>query len=209
MFEQSKRALTSIIDILKKILDAFSIILFIGFTLFYGYQIYVHLYSFPRIYIYSALIIVHTISFIFSKTNKVDKDASHSEKYVQKKAIRVRRNLFKIVKMSINAGAIIWNIIEIFTGSVSDLNIMIVIISAIFLFTQVVLEIVLNLLLTYFDNLRIAVIDDIKNADQENSFKVKMFAKILGQTKNLKRITDENYLSDEEKEIAKKQREKK
>lgn len=208
MFDHSRKQILSIVDILKKVLEAFSIVLFVAFTIFYGYQIYAHLNSLPRIYIYVGLIIVHTISFILSKAEKVDKDATHAERYVQKKSIRLRRRIFKIIKMSINSCAIVWNFVEMIVCDVTDLNKMIVIVSGVFLIVQIILEVVLNLLVDYYDGLRIAFIEDIKELDQENSFKVKMAAKVLGVSKDLKRITDEDYFSDEEKEIARKQKEK-
>ena len=208
MFDRSRKALASIIEILQKTLEAFSIILFIVFTLFYGYQIYVHIGDIVFIVIYSLLLVIHTIAFIFAKTSKVE-GATHAERYEQRRAIRNRKRIFKIIKLSINALAIIWNVVEIFTSKVSDLRIMIVIISAVLLFFQILMEIVLSLLIAYFDNFRIAIIEDIKNIDMDKNIVTSFVTKSLGIKKAISGIKDENYFSETEKEIARKQKEKK
>ena len=206
MFEQSRKALSSIIDLLQKMLEIFSIILFVVFTLFYGYQIVVHIGEHPIIIvIYSLLIIIHTVVFIFAKTSKAE-GATHAERYEQRRMIRKRKRIFKIIKLSINTSAIIWNVVEIFVKPVSDLRIMIVIISAVLLFAQILLEIILNLLLIYFDNFRIAVIEDVRNIDMDSNFVTKFVTKSLGIKKALKTIKDDDYFSDTEKEIAEKQK---
>lgn len=207
MFDRSRKALASIIDILQKVLDVFSIVLFIAFTLFYGYQIYAHIHQEVFIIIiYSLLIAIHTAAFIFTRISKV-KGETHAERYEERKTIRNRKRIFKIVKMSVNFAAIVWNIVEIFTDNVSDLRIMIVIISAILLFAQILMEIILSLLLVYFDNFRIAIIEDVKEIDLDKNFVTKFVGKKLGIKDALKTIQDENYLSETEKEIAKKQKE--
>ena len=206
MFEQSRKALSSIIDILQKMLEVFSIILFVVFTLFYGYQIIVHIGEHPIIIvIYSLLIVIHTIVFIFAKTSKAE-GATHAERYEQRRMIRQRKRIFKIIKLSVNTSAIIWNVVEIFVKQVSDLRIMIVIISAVLLFAQILLEVILNLLLVYFDNFRIAVIEDIRNIDMDSNFVTKFVTKSLGIKKALKTIKDDDYFSETEKEIAEKQK---
>lgn len=206
MFEQSRKALSSIIDLLQKMLEIFSIILFVVFTLFYGYQIVVHIGEHPIIIvIYSLLIIIHTVVFIFAKTSKAE-GATHAERYEQRRMIRKRKRIFKIIKLSVNTSAIIWNVVEIFVKPVSDLRIMIVIISAVLLFAQILLEIILNLLLIYFDNFRIAVIEDVRNIDMDSNFVTKFVTKSLGIKKALKTIKDDDYFSDTEKEIAEKQK---
>lgn len=208
MFEQSRKALSSIIDVLQKMLEVFSIILFVVFTLFYGYQIIVHIGEHPIIIvIYSLLIVIHTVVFIFAKTSKAE-GATHAERYEQRRMIRRRKRVFKIIKLSINTSAIIWNVVEIFVKPVSDLRIMIVIISAVLLFAQILLEVILNLLLIYFDNFRIAVIEDIRNIDMDSNFVTKFVTKSLGIKKALKTIKDDDYFSETEKEIAEKQRQK-
>ncbi len=208
MFEQSRKALSSIIDILQKMLEVFSIILFVVFTLFYGYQIIVHIGEHPIIIIiYSLLIVIHTVVFIFAKTSKAE-GATHAERYEQRRMIRRRKRVFKIIKLSVNTSAIIWNVVEIFVKPVSDLRIMIVIISAVLLFAQILLEVILNLLLIYFDNFRIAVIEDIRNIDMDSNFVTKFVTKSLGIKKALKTIKDDDYFSETEKEIAEKQRQK-
>ena len=208
MFDRSRKALASIIEILQKTLEAFSIILFIVFTLFYGYQIYAHIDNLVFIIIYSLLIVIHTITFIFAKTSKVE-GATHAERYEQRRAIRNRKRIFKIIKLSINALAIIWNVVEIFTSKVSDLRIMIVIISAVLLFFQILMEIILSLLIAYFDNFRIAIIEDIKSIDMDKNIVTSFVTKSLGIKKAISGIKDENYFSETEKEIARKQKEKK
>lgn len=206
MFEQSRKALSSIVDLLQKMLEIFSIILFVVFTLFYGYQIVVHIGEHPIIIvIYSLLIIIHTVVFIFAKTSKAE-GATHAERYEQRRMIRKRKRIFKIIKLSVNTSAIIWNVVEIFVKPVSDLRIMIVIISAVLLFAQILLEIILNLLLIYFDNFRIAVIEDVRNIDMDSNFVTKFVTKSLGIKKALKTIKDDDYFSDTEKEIAEKQK---
>ena len=206
MFEQSRKALSSIIDVLQKMLEIFSIILFVVFTLFYGYQIIVHIGEHPIIIvIYSLLIIIHTVVFIFAKTSKAE-GATHAERYEQRRMIRKRKRIFKIIKLSVNTSAIIWNVVEIFVKPVSDLRIMIVIISAVLLFAQILLEVILNLLLIYFDNFRIAVIEDIRNIDMDSNFVTKFVTKSLGIKKALKTIKDDDYFSDTEKDIAEKQK---
>ena len=206
MFEQSRKALSSIIDILQKMLEVFSIILFVVFTLFYGYQIIVHIGEHPIIIvIYSLLIVIHTVVFIFAKTSKAE-GATHAERYEQRRMIRQRKRIFKIIKLSVNTSAIIWNVVEIFVKQVSDLRIMIVIISAVLLFAQILLEVILNLLLVYFDNFRIAVIEDIRNIDMDSNFVTKFVTKSLGIKKALKTIKDDDYFSETEKEIAEKQK---
>ena len=207
MFEQSRKALSSIIDILQKMLEVFSIILFVVFTLFYGYQIFAHIGE-PAviIIIYCLLIVIHTIVFIFSKASKVEGE-THAERYEQRQAIRKKKRIFKIIKLSINTAAILWNVVEIFVKNVSDLRIMIVIISAVLLFAQILMEIILNLLLIYFDNFRIAVIEDIRNIDMDSNFVTKFVTKSLGIKKALKTIKDDDYFSETEKEIAQKQKE--
>lgn len=190
-------------------LDVFSIVLFIVFTLFYGYQIYVHIHQeIFIIVIYSLLVIIHTVAFIFARTSKV-KGKTHAERYEERRTIRNRKRIFKIIKLSVNFAAIVWNVIEIFTEDVGDLRIMIVIISAILLFAQVLMEIILSLLLIYFDNFRIAIIEDVKEIDFDKNFVTKLVGKKLGIKDALKTIQDENYLSATEKEIAKKQKDKK
>ena len=71
------------------------------------------------------------------------------------------------------------------------------------------MEVVLSLLLIYFDNFRIAIIEDVKDIDLNKNFVTKLVGKKLGLNDALKTIKDENYLSETEKEIAKKQKEKK
>ena len=206
MFEQSRKALSSIIDLLQKMLEIFSIILFVVFTLFYGYQIVVHIGEHPIIIvIYSLLIVIHTVVFVFAKTSKAE-GATHAERYEQRRMIRNRKRIFKIIKLSVNTSAIIWNVVEIFVKPVSDLRIMIVIISAVLLFAQILLEVILNLLLVYFDNFRIAVIEDVRNIDMDSNFVTKFVTKSLGIKKALKTIKDDDYFSDTEKEIAEKQK---
>ena len=206
MFEQSRKALSSIIDLLQKMLEVFSIILFVVFTLFYGYQIVVHIGEHPIIIvIYSLLIVIHTVVFIFAKTSKAE-GTTHAERYEQRRMIRKRKRIFKIIKLSVNTSAIIWNVVEIFVKPVSDLRIMIVIISAVLLFAQILLEIILNLLLIYFDNFRIAVIEDVRSIDMDSNFVTKFVTKSLGIKKALKTIKDDDYFSETEKEIAEKQK---
>ena len=209
MFEQSRKALASIISILQKMLDVLSLVLFIVFTLFYGFQIYTHYTKPVFIAIYSLLIIIHTIAFIFARTSKVD-GLTHAERDEQRRAIRKRKRLFKIIKLSVNAAAIIWNVVEIFTANpkVSDLSIMIVIISAVLLFAQILMEIILSLLIIYFDNFRIAVIEDLKGINTDSNFVTKFVSKQLGIKKALSTIKDENYYSESEKEIVEKQKKK-
>ena len=208
MFEQSRKALSSIIDLLQKMLEVFSIVLFVVFSLFYGYQIIVHIGENPIIIvIYSLLIVIHTVVFIFAKTSKVEGE-THAERYEQRRAIRNRKRIFKIIKLSVNTSAIIWNVVEIFVKQVSDLRIMIVIISAVLLFAQILLEVILNLMLIYFDNFRIAVIEDIRSIDMDSNFVTRFVTKSLGIKKALKTIKDEDYFSDTEKEIAEKQKQK-
>lgn len=208
MFNRSRKALASIIEILQKTLEAFSVILFIVFTLFYGYQIYAHIDNVVFIVIYSLLLIIHTIAFIFAKRSKVE-GVTHAERDEQRRTIRKRKRIFKIIKLSINAAAIIWSVVEIFTGKVSDLRIMIVIISAVLLFAQIIMEIVLSLLIIYFDNFRIAIIEDIKGIDMDKNIVTRFVSKSLGIKKAISGIQDENYYSESEKEIARKQKEKK
>ena len=210
MFEQSRKALSSIISILQKMLDVLSLVLFIVFTLFYGYQIYAHIDNIVFIIIYSTLIVVHTIAFIFARSSKVT-GATHAERDEQRRVIRKRKRIFKFIKLSINSLAIIWNVVEIFIANpkVSDLRIMIVIISAVLLFTQILMEIVLSLLLIYFDNFRIALIEDLRGIDTDSNMVTKFFSKKLGIKKALSTIQDDNYYSESEKEIIKKQKNKK
>ena len=187
-------------------LEIFSIILFVVFTLFYGYQIIVHIGEHPIIIvIYSLLIVIHTVVFIFAKTSKAE-GATHAERYEQRRMIRKKKRIFKIIKLSVNTSAIIWNVVEIFVKPVGDLRIMIVIISAILLFAQILLEVILNLLLIYFDNFRIAVIEDVRNIDMDSNFVTKFVTKSLGIKKALKTIKGDDYFSDTEKEIAEKQK---
>lgn len=208
MFEQSRKALSSIMDLLQKMLEVFSIVLFIVFTLFYGYQIVVHIGENPIIIvIYSLLIAIHTTVFVFAKASKVEGE-THAERYEQRRTIRNRKRIFKIIKLSVNTSAIIWNVVEIFVKPVSDLRIMIVIISAVLLFAQILLEVILNLMIIYFDNFRIAVIEDIRNIDMDSNFVTRFVTKSLGIKKALKTIKDEDYFSDTEKEIAEKQKQK-
>ena len=189
-------------------LEIFSIILFVVFTLFYGYQIIVHIGEHPIIIvIYSLLIAIHTVVFIFAKASKAE-GATHAERYEQRRMIRKKKRIFKIIKLSVNTSAIIWNVVEIFVKPVGDLRIMIVIISAILLFAQILLEVILNLLLIYFDNFRIAVIEDVRNIDMDSNFVTKFVTKSLGIKKALKTIKDDDYFSETEKEIAEKQRQK-
>ena len=82
------------------------------------------------------------------------------------------------------------------------------IISAVLLFAQILLEIILNLMIIYFDNFRIAVIEDIRNIDMDSNFVTRFVTKSLGIKKALKTIKDEDYFSDTEKEIAEKQKQK-
>ena len=210
MFEQSRKALSSIISTLQKMLDVLSLVLFIVFTLFYGYQIYAHIDNIVFIIIYSTLIVVHTIAFIFARNSKVT-GATHAERDEQRRVIRKRKRIFKFIKLSINSLAIIWNVVEIFISNprVSDLRIMIVIISAVLLFTQILMEIVLSLLLIYFDNFRIALIEDLRGIDTDSNMVTKFFSKKLGIKKALSSIQDENYYSESEKEIIKKRKNKK
>ena len=210
MFEQSRKALSSIISILQKMLDVLSLVLFIVFTLFYGYQIYAHIDNIVFIIIYSTLIVVHTIAFIFARSSKVT-GVTHAERDEQRRVIRKRKRIFKFIKLSINSLAIIWNVVEIFIANpkVSDLRIMIVIISAVLLFTQILMEIVLSLLLIYFDNFRIALIEDLRGIDTDSNMVTKFFSKKLGIKKALSTIQDDNYYSESEKEIIKKQKNKK
>ena len=210
MFEQSRKALLSIISILQKMLDVLSLILFIVFTLFYGYQIYAHIKEPVFIVIYSLLVIIHTVAFIFARTSKV-KGVTHAERDEQRRAIRKKKRIFKIVKMSVNLAAIIWNVVEIFTADpkVSDLGIMIVIISAIFLFAQILMEIILSILIVYFDNFRISLIEDLKSINTDSNFVTKYVTKQLGIKKALSTFKDENYYSESEKEIVEKQKKKK
>ena len=205
MFEQSRKALLSLTSILQKMLDVLSLILFIVFTLFYGYQIYAHIKEPVFIVIYSLLVIIHTVAFIFARTSKVN-GVTHAERDEQRRAIRKKKRVFKIVKMSVNLAAIIWNVVEIFTSQVTDLRIMIVIISAVLLFAQILMEIILSLLIIYFDNFRIAIIEDIKSIDMDKNIVTRFVSKSLGIKKALGSIKDENYFSETEKEIARKQR---
>ena len=210
MFDNSKRALSDIIQVLQKVLDVFSIVLFVVFTGFYGYQIYIHINdSIFILIIYCVLILIHTLTFIFSKISKVDKNLTHAEKYEQKRQIRNRKRVFKIIKLSVNTAAIIWNFVDIITGTVSDLRIMIVLISAVLLFAQILMEIVLSLLLVYFDNLRIAVIEDIRGIDMDSNLVTKFVTKSLGIKKALKEVRDDDYFSETEKKIAEKNKNKK
>ena len=210
MFEQSRKALLSIISILQKMLDVLSLILFIVFTLFYGYQIYAHIKEPVFIVIYSLLVVIHTVAFIFARTSKVN-GVTHAERDEQRRAIRKKKRVFKIVKMSVNLAAIIWNVVEIFTADpkVSDLGIMIVIISAIFLFAQILMEIILSILSVYFDNFRISLIEDLKSINTDSNFVTKYVTKQLGIKKALSTFKDENYYSESEKEIVEKQKKKK
>ena len=206
MFEQSRKALSSIIQILQKMLDAFSIILFAVFTLFYGYQIFAHIHDpIGIIIIYILLIGVHTTVFVFARTTKIE-GATHAERYEQRREKRNKKRIFKIIKLSINSAAILWNVIEIFTSDVGDLRIMIVIISAVLLFAQILMEIILNLMLVYFDNFRIAVIEDIRSIDMDSNIISRVLTKSLGIKKALKDIKDEDYFSETEKEIAERQK---
>lgn len=206
MFDRSRKELSNIINLLQKMLDVFSIILFIVFTLFYGYQIYAHINSGPIILaIYGLLLTIHTVSFIFAKTTKIEGE-THAERYEQRRLVRKRKRVFKIIKLSVNTSAIIWNVVEILTSNVSDLRIMIVLISAVLLFAQILLEIILNLLIIYFDNLRIAVIEDIRGIDMDSNFVTRFVTKSLGIKKALKTIKDDDYFSETEKEISQKRR---
>ena len=209
MFEQSRKAFSEMMDLFQKMLEIFSIILFVVFTLFYGYQIIVHIGEHPVIIvIYSLLIVIHTVVFVFSKASKVIGE-THAERDEQRRQIRQRKRIFKIIKLSINTAAIIWNVIEIFVKTVSDLRIMIVIISAVLLFAQILLEVILNLLIIYFDNFRIAVIEDIRSIDMDSNFVTRFVTKSLGIKKALKTIKDDDYFSETEKAIAEKQKQDK
>ena len=208
MFDNSRKALASIMSGLQKILDVLSIVLFVSFSLFYGYQIFAHINSGALIIvIYCLLIIIHTGTFVFSKTTKVEGE-THAERDEQRREKRNKKKLFKIIKLSVNSAAILWNIIEIFVTEVSDLRIMIVIISAVLLFAQILLEVVLNLLMVYFDNFRIALIEDIRGIDMDSNFVTRFVTKSLGIKKALKEIKSDDYFSEEEKRIADKQKEK-
>lgn len=210
MFDQSKRALSDMVYVLDRILYAFSIILFVVFTGFYAYQIYVHIDDGPLIeIIYGILIAIHTTTFILSKTTKIDRALSHAEKYEFKTKIRKRKRIFKIVKLSVNTAAIIWNIVEVFQGGVSDLRIMILIVSAVLLFAQIIMEVVINLWIYYFDNLRIAFIEDIRGIDMDSNFVTKFVTKSLGIKKALKEVKSDDYFSEEEKKISERQKRRK
>lgn len=210
MFEQSKRALSDIVYILERILYAFSIILFVVFTGFYCYQIVIHAHDGALIeIIYGILIAIHTTTFVLSKTTKIDRGLSHAERYEFKTKIRKRKRIFKIIKLSVNTAAIIWNIVEVFQGGVSDLRIMILIISAVLLFAQIIMEVVINLWVYYFDNLRIAFIEDIKSIDMDSNIVTKFVTKSLGIKKALKDVRSDDYFSEEEKKIVEKQKRRK
>lgn len=210
MFDQSKRALSDMVYVLDRILYAFSIILFVVFTGFYAYQIYVHIDDGPLIeIIYGILIAIHTTTFILSKTTKIDRALSHAEKYEFKTKIRKRKRIFKIIKLSVNTAAIIWNIVEVFQGGVSDLRIMILIVSAVLLFAQIIMEVVINLWIYYFDNLRIAFIEDIRGIDMDSNFVTKFVTKSLGIKKALKEVKSDDYFSEEEKKISERQKRRK
>ena len=86
---------------------------------------------------------------------------------------------------------------------------MIVIISAVLLFAQILMEIILSLLIRYFDNFRIALIEDIKSIDMDKNIVTRVVTKSLGIKKAVSGLKDENYFSETEKEIARKQKEKK
>ena len=117
--------------------------------------------------------------------------------------------IFKIIKLSVNTAAIIWNVVEVFQGGVSDLRIMILIVSAVLLFAQIIMEIVINLWVYYFDNLRIAFVEDIRGIDMDSNFVTKFVTKSLGIKKALKEVRSDDYFSEEEKKISEKQRRKK
>ncbi|MCQ2087724.1 MAG: hypothetical protein MJZ37_06630 [Bacilli bacterium] len=210
MFDRSRKELSAIVQMLQKMLEVFSIILFAVFTLFYLYQFIAFIGdSVIRAIIYFILLAFHTAIFVIPKVEKIDELETHAERYEQRRALRAKKRTFKIIKMSVNALAIGWNFIDIVLGKCSDLKIMIVIITAILLFAQVLLEIVLSLLLVYFDNFRIAIIEDIKDIDLDSNLVTKFLSKSLGIKKVIEKVSDENYLSETEKEIARKQKEKK
>ena len=86
---------------------------------------------------------------------------------------------------------------------------MIVIISAVLLFAQILMEIILSLLLAYFDNFRIALIEDIRGIDLDSNIISRVLTKSLGIKKALKDIKDDDYFSETEKQIAEKQKNEK
>lgn len=210
MFDRSREELSSIVKMLKRLLDVFSLILFIVFTLFYIYQIFAHIdESIFRVIIYGLLLVAHTLLYFVPKYNLGHLGKTRAEVYESKRKIRFKKRTFKIIKMSINAAAIVWNFVDIILGKTTELRIMIVILTAIMLFAQVLLEIIFNLLIAYFDNLRIAIIEDIKDINFDSNFVTKFLSKKLGIQKVLDKVQDENYYSETEKQIAEKQKEKK
>ena len=209
MFDRSREELSSIVKMLKKLLDVFSTILFVVFTLFYIYQIGAHISdSIIRVVIYSLLLILHTLLYFLPKSKSKLVEGTRAEIYESKRKIRFKKKTLKIIKLSVNGLAILWNFIDIILGNATDLRIMIVVLTAIMLFAQVLLEVILTLLITYFDNLRIAIIEDIKDINFDGNMVTKFLSKKLGIQKVLDKVHDENYYSESEKKIALRQKEK-
>lgn len=181
MFDHSIAVLDSISRSLKKYLNIISILTQILFISYYAYLIVVNVDNLPFLIAYSLIeffalgILVINISTTFS-------DLDHKARRMKMKTKRIIRYFSWLVKLTV----IVFNIVAVVRGEVTDVGMIFLIFSSIFLLIQIILTLAYSLSAYYIDLLVYGLKLDYENlADQELASKRPLGKFLNNMTKDM------------------------
>ena len=161
MFSRTRAVADKLLRDIRSTVFWVSLIVQVVFLAYYGWSIYSNIKNLPFLIIYSVLALISVVAFInFLVTHK------HKEK-----KNRVFNRILRITKYIANGVMLAVNVYEMIKYSGSDIEIILLAISAIFWLANIILEIVRIAVEKYFDLFKVALKEDFSILEKLNKAK--------------------------------------
>lgn len=181
------------LSLVKRILNYLIQAFFLGY---YVYLICTHLNSTVRLVLYSILLIVLIVSFIFELCVKDKKDDTKKIKKLRKANKKRFRLFIQIIKYLAKLGTIVIAIIEIIVYGGTDLAIILLAVSIIMFLLKLGADIGIYLVEKYATMMYFAVKLDIENSDA-----IKAVSNIVREAKGIEEGNETEFYTDAELKI--------
>lgn len=131
IFHRTLAVTNKLIKDIEKMLYWTTIVVQIIFFAYYGYSIYTNLSNIILLITYSLLLLLSTIAFIYYLVNYSDKAKNH---------VKIIKKRFRIFKYAINGSMLLLNLIELLRYGGSELAYMLIVLTALSLVIQIIVE---------------------------------------------------------------------
>lgn len=193
----STRYTRTAIDIIRekvtKLANILNITVQIIFMIYYSFMIFSNKNSVTHIILYSVFLGTSIFVFILGFLFKNNNDDTQKDLKLKKEKKKKILNITHIIKYVARSIILIFSLYEVLSKPSTEMRIFLTIISGIFFICQILFEIVVKLINTYVDYIRLSVEKDIESSNLINI--VKFFTNKNGNTVPFYTEKEENILN--------------